>query len=197
MCSCCWPITSDGGVAGQFGRATSHRQASNGTSAAGRILSRRAVRRRGKTGSPHGFGDPRSSVSCAAVMLRARFTPLRACHGAHRRASQNAPCGTCAEPTSHSANSYGQRETCCGSEPCERRGARARRENPSQGRTPDRSRISTPPRRRARWDPGLAGSLPLIPEKGFPAPSSGSPSSMSPAAHHESGRDNRTDEHNL
>ena len=31
----------------------------------------------------------------------------------------------------------------------------------------------------------LAGSHPLILEKGFPAPSSGSPSTMSPAAHHE------------
>ena len=35
----------------------------------------------------------------------------------------------------------------------------------------------------------LAGPPPLIPEKGFPAPSSGSPRSMSPAAHHD---DNRT-----
>jgi hypothetical protein len=32
-------------------------------------------------------------VICAVVTFRARFTPLRACHGAHRRASQNAPCG--------------------------------------------------------------------------------------------------------
>jgi len=43
------------------------------------------------------FTDPRSSVSCAAVPLRARFTELAcpglACHGARSRASQHGPYG--------------------------------------------------------------------------------------------------------
>jgi hypothetical protein len=55
-----------------------------------RILSRCSVRRRGKTSSPQRLCDPRSSVSCAAVGLRARFT-LFADHAASNRTSQNAP----------------------------------------------------------------------------------------------------------
>jgi hypothetical protein len=115
--------------------------ATNSERAAGRILSRRAVRRRGKTGSrsPHRLGDPRSSVSCAAVTFRARFTPLRVCHGAHRRASQNAPAARAQlsvvdrRPPSATGDMRRQRT-------CERRAAGDRRENTSQGRLPARSR---------------------------------------------------------
>jgi len=136
--------------------------------AAGRILSRRSdshptaqacalgarVRRRGKTGSPHGFGDPRSSVSCAAITLRARFAPLRACHGAHSRASLRTRPAAREQTSSAVADlELRRRDTCCGSEPCERRVAGDRRENTLQGRPPARSRISTPPRRRARRGP--------------------------------------------
>ena len=39
-----------------------------------------------KNGLSTSLHYPRSSVSCAAVTLRARFTPLRVCHGAHSRA---------------------------------------------------------------------------------------------------------------
>jgi len=64
-----------------------------------RILSRCSVRRRGKTSSPRRLCDPRSSVSCAAVGLRARFT-LSADHAASSRTSQNAPACAAARPQS-------------------------------------------------------------------------------------------------
>ena len=62
-----------------------------------RILSRCSVRRRGKTSSPRRLCDPRSSVSCAAVGLRARFT-LSADHAASSRTSQNASACAAARP---------------------------------------------------------------------------------------------------
>ena len=62
-----------------------------------RILSRCSVRRRGKTSSPQCLCDPRSSVSCAAVGLRARFT-LSADHAASSRTSQNTSACAAARP---------------------------------------------------------------------------------------------------
>ena len=52
------------------------------------------------------------------------------CHGAHSRASQNTPCSEL------SGSPELRRDTCCGSEPCERRGARDRRETASAGPSP-------------------------------------------------------------
>ena len=65
------------------------------------ILNRCSVRRRGKTQLPHGFSDPRSSVSCAAVTFRARFSDF-ADHAASSRTSQNAPARPCASVMSGS-----------------------------------------------------------------------------------------------
>jgi hypothetical protein len=87
------------------------------------------VRRRGKTGSPQRFGDPRSSVSSAAVTFRARFTLCSVSRRSQSRLSE-APCGEpCVRPGL-------RRDTCCGSEPCERRVARDRRETASAGPSP-------------------------------------------------------------
>ena len=156
--------------------------ATNSGRAAGRILTRRAVRRRGKTGSPHCLGDPRSSVSCAAVTFRARFTPLRACHGAHRRASQNAPCGARAAGCCRQTPTIGDGRHAAAAN---LRAARRRRQTGKHfaGETAGQVTDLHPTAQAcAAGTPDLAGSRPLGPEKCFPAPSSGSPSRMCPGA---------------
>ena len=118
--------------------------------------------------------------------LRGRHAPspfypaTRVSRRSQARLSERARRHVSAEPALlQSANSYGQRETCCGSEPCERRVARARREKHVVGEN-------------AGQVTDLAGSHPRIPETCFPAPSSGSPSSMSPAAPSPRQRNDRT-----
>jgi hypothetical protein len=116
-------------VAGQFGAAHLPCIVRQCPIAAGRFLTRRsdshpnaqacALGPRGSTPWKNGLSapllpTPRSSASCAAVTLRARFTVF-VCHGAHSRASQKNPAAS--SPRRATLITALRRDICCGSEP--------------------------------------------------------------------------------
>ena len=161
------PSRGSGGSApcGQF-EAEDHLEATSRI-AAGRILTRRSGSTPWKTGSPQRFGDSRSSVSCAAVTLRARFTFCSASRRSQSRLSE-APCGVGVEllPDRDAAGRTLRQRTMRAARRARQTGNRERRAESGAGH-------------------GLSRTCACCnqnPEPRFPAPSSGSQSSVCSAA---------------
>ena len=140
--------------------------------AAARILTRRAVRRRGKTGSPHGLGDPRSSLrELRGGHVPSPFYPAaRVSRRSQARLSERALRREKKECTAHrSGLSGGGRHAAAAN----LRAARHKRQTGKHFAGETAGQVTD-----------LVGSPSLGPQKCFPAPSSGSPSRMSLAAVH-------------
>jgi hypothetical protein len=132
--------------------------------AAGRILSRRAVRRRGKTG------------------VLPRSAPITALTGA----SQNAPCVASERDRSGEQSGLTAVGDMRRQRTCERRDTTRQTGKHFVGENAGQVTDLHPTAQAcAAGTPDLTGSRHLSPEKCFPAPSSGSPSRMSPAADHD------------